>query len=295
MPEWDGKSKGNRLGYSIFLFLLRTGGLEPAYFLLKFVRIYYVLFVPKVTRPLKDLYVNKLHFSKSESRRLIKRNIYVFGQTIIDKLVVMSGLPNKFSVKHNGGEYLDQLVKEGKGGILVSAHLGNWELAGHLLKRLNTIVNIVMYDGEAVQIKAYLDKITGPKTFNIIYINDDMSHVYEMSAALVRNELICIHADRFLKGNRTIPIDFLGEKAHFPLGPFILASKLRAPVCFVFAFKKSNYQYDFWGFPPRIYEGRGISGAERMLQDYVVLLEDEVRMHPEQWFNYYDFWKAPEL
>lgn len=295
MPQWDGKSKGNKLGYAIFLQLLKNGGLKPAYFLLRFVRYYYILFVPKVTKPLMDLYVNKLNFTPKEAKSLIKKNIFIFGQTIIDKIAVMSGMSNKFTVDHNGGHYLDQLVAEGKGGILVSAHLGNWELAGHLLKRLNTVINIVMYDGEAAQIKDYIEKITGPKTFNIIYVTENMSHVYEMSAALARNEFVCIHADRYLKGNRTIATDFLGQKAYFPLGPFILASKLRAPVCFVFAFKRSNYHYDFWGFEPKTYEGRGTVGAELMLKDYVDLLEMEVKNNPEQWFNYYDFWAKPEV
>lgn len=294
MPQWNGKSKGNKLGYSIFLLILNKGGLKPAYFLLRFVRYYYIFFVPKVTKPLMDLYVNKLHFSTKKAKGLVKQNIYIFGQTIIDKIAVMSGMSNQFTVDHNGGEYLDQLVADGKGGILVSAHLGNWELAGHLLKRLNTVINIVMYDGEAAKVKEYIEKVTGPKTFNIIYVTENMSHVYEISAALARNEFVCIHADRYLKGNRIISTEFLGQKAYFPLGPFILASKLRAPVCFVFAFKASTYHYDFWGFPPKVYEGRGTTGAEIMLKDYVSLLEMEVKNHPEQWFNYFDFWTEPE-
>lgn len=293
MAEWDGKSKGNKLGYSIFIAILKKWGLKPAYLLLKFVRIYYLYFVPKVTKPLMQFYQNKLHYSKRESKKLVKKNIYVFGQTIIDRIAVMSGQSDQLTVTREGGEYITQLAQEGKGGILVSAHLGNWELAGHLLKRYNSVINIVMYDGEAAQIKEYLSKITGPKAFQIIYVKDDMSHIYEISAALVRNELICLHADRFLDGNRTIVKEFLGEDAHFPLGPFILASKLKAPVCFVFAFKEATYQYNFLGFEPKIYEGRGLTGAEKMLSDYVALLEDLVKKHPEQWFNYYDFWRKP--
>ena len=115
-----------------------------------------------------------------------------------------------------------------------------------------------------------------------------------MSAALRRNELICIHADRYVSGNRTIIHDFLGQEAHFPLGPFVLASKLRAPVCFVFALKKSNYVYHFYGNKPKKYEGRGMAGADEMLKDYVVLLEEKVKAYPEQWFNYFDFWAEPD-
>lgn len=294
MSTWDGQSKGNRLGYSIFILLLRWGGVAPAYLLLHFVARYYIWFVPKATRPLRELYTHRLHLDKKTSRRLIRRNILTFGQTIIDRIVVMSGIRHRFEVQRTGGHYLNELADGGQGGIIVSAHLGNYEMAGHLLQRLNSVINIVMYDGEAQQVKQYLDKVTGPKTFHIIFIKEDMSHIYEMSAALRRNELICIHADRYVQGNRTITHDFLGQQAHFPLGPFVLASKLKAPVCFVFALKESARQYHFYGYPPKIYEGRGLSGAEAMLKDYVALLEDKVKQYPEQWFNYFDFWAAPE-
>lgn len=294
MSTWDGQSKGNRLGYSIFIFLLRWGGITPAYLLLRFVVLYYIWFVPKATRPLKDLYLNRLHFDKKKAAGLVRKNILTFGQTIIDRIVVMSGMKHSFTVERTGGHYLNELADGGQGGILVSAHIGNYELAGHLLQRLNSVINIVMYDGEAAQIKQYLDKVTGPKTFNIIFIKEDMSHIYEMSAALRRNELICIHADRYVEGSRTIAHSFLGANAHFPLGPFVLASKLRAPVCFVFAVKKSKYQYHFYGYPPKTYEGRGTTGAEAMLKNYVHLLEEKVKQYPEQWFNYYNFWAEPE-
>jgi predicted LPLAT superfamily acyltransferase len=86
--------------------------------------------------------------------------------------------------------------------------------------------------------------------------------------------------------------DFLGENAVFPAGPFILASKLKAPVCFVFAFKETNFQYHFYAYPSRVYEGRGTSGMDKMLDDYVEILEQKIRQYPAQWFNYFDFWKA---
>ncbi|HAD34385.1 MAG TPA: lipid A biosynthesis acyltransferase, partial [Chitinophagaceae bacterium] len=98
-----------------------------------------------------------------------------------------------------GVHHLENMVKQDKGGLLVSAHLGNWEAAGHLLKRLNTRIHIVMYDGEHEKIKAYLDKVR-ERSFNVIVIKNDISHIYEINEAFKRNEFVCIHADRFVKG-----------------------------------------------------------------------------------------------
>ena len=75
----------------------------------------------------------------------VYRNYFWFGQTLIDKIVLMSGLPNKFSFNFDGEENLREMVAGGKGGMLISAHVGNWEIAGFLLKRLDARINIVMY------------------------------------------------------------------------------------------------------------------------------------------------------
>jgi predicted LPLAT superfamily acyltransferase len=294
MPDktsWEGRSRGTALGYRIFVWLLKLGGLKAAYGLLHFVTVYYRWFASGATQPLKVLY-QKLGYGSAEAKKLIQRNLIIFGQTLIDKIAVLSGNAKELSFTHEGVEHIEQLIKDGKGGLLVSAHLGNWEVAGHLLKRIEAPVNILMYEGEAEQIKAVMEQFDNKRSFNIISVKDDLSHIYELSAALNRNELVCVHADRFRPGNRTMEHDFLGEKAKFPAGPFILASKLKAPVCFVFAFKETNFHYHFYAFRSKVYEGRGTDGMERMLDDYVSLLEQKLRKYPAQWFNYFDFWKT---
>jgi predicted LPLAT superfamily acyltransferase len=231
-------------------------------------------------------------FSPARAGKLIKRNIIIFGQTMIDKIAILSGIDTGLTFTHEGIENIEKLVADGKGGILLSAHLGNWEVAGHLLKRIEAPINIVMYDGEAQQMKEYMDQFEKKRSFNVILIKEDLSHIYEISAALARNELICLHGDRFRPGQRTMQHSFLGEYANFPAGPFILASKLKAPVCFVFAFKETNFHYHFYAEPGKVYEGRGQQGMERMLDEYVATVEKKIAQYPEQWFNYYDFWKA---
>jgi len=295
MPDkhvWEGRSRGSAIGYSIFVWLLRLGGIRPAYALLHFVTLYYRFFASSATGPLEYLYNKRLGYDLSKTKKLIKKNLIIFGQTLIDKIAILSNIKTPFTFDNDGIDHIKELLAGGKGGILVSAHLGNWEVAGHLLKMVEAPVNILMYDGEAEQIKKYMEQFDQKRSFNIILVKDDLSHVYEISAALNRNELICLHADRFRPGNRLITHEFLEEEAHFPAGPFILASKLKAPVCFVFAFKESNFHYHFYAFPGKIYEGHGKQGMELMLDDYVQLLEEKLKQYPEQWFNYYDFWIA---
>ena len=238
MPRWQGKSKGNKLGYRIFVYVIKYMGVKPAYFLLRFVAGYYFLVSWSSSKHIYAYFRKRLKYGKLSSLLKIYSNYYVFGQTLLDKVIVMAGIDNKFTYNFDGEENLRDIVKGGRGGILLSGHVGNWEAAGHLLKRLNTRVNVVMFDGEHERIKQYLQEVTGGHNFNVIVIKNDISHVYAIGQALQRNELICLHADRFLEGNKTLALDFLGDKALFPLGPFQLAAGFKVPVSNVFAFKE---------------------------------------------------------
>jgi predicted LPLAT superfamily acyltransferase len=289
MPLWEGKSKGSPAGYRFFVWILKNFGVLPAYFILRFVALYYFLF-SKASREIYGVY-RKLGYGKLTSVFRVYQNHYLVGQSIIDKVVVMSGIPNKFSYNFDGENHLHEIIALKKGGVLLSAHIGNWDIAGYLLKRLNTRINILIFDGEEQQIKEYLTTITGPQSVNIISIKNDLSHIYEISEAFKNNELLCMHADRFLEGSRTVTNDFLGEKARFPMGPFVLASTFKVPVSYVFALKESNFHYHFFASEIKNY-GHLEKGSvvPQMLKDYTYEMEIKVKKYPGQWFNFYNFW-----
>ncbi len=291
MAEWEGKSKGNKTGYGIFITVLKKMGVLPAYILLLFVAAYYYLFSWKSSRAIWYYLRKRLSFSIPKSLASLYKNYYWFGQALIDRIVMMAGISNRFTFNFDGEHHLHEMVAAGKGGLLLSAHIGNWEIAGHLLKRLNTRINIVMFDGEHQQLKQYLENTTGQRNANIIVIRDNISHIYEIMEALNNNELVCMHSDRFLTGNKTLQANFLGKPAHFPLGPFTLATKLNVPVTFVFAMKESFFHYHFFATPGVVYRNEPSPSSEKVLEAFVSAMTEKVKSYPAQWYNYYDFWK----
>jgi len=291
MPSWQGKSKGTPFGYGIFVAVLNKFGVLPAYFLLRFVAFYYFLFSFRSSKQILR-YFRRLGYGRLTSLGKLYRNYYLFGQTLIDRVVLLSGMANRFSFDFDGEEHLQKMVDLKKGGLLLSAHIGNWEIAGHLLKRLNTRIHIVMFDGEQQKIKAYLDKVTGERQAHVIVIRNDFSHIYEISEALKNNELVCIHADRFLEGNKTLRANLLNEEALFPAGPFQLACAFRVPVSFVFAMKETNLHYHFFASDHTYCEAGSKDAARQvMLNEFVAGLEKKMKQYPDQWYNYYDFWQ----
>jgi predicted LPLAT superfamily acyltransferase len=293
MPQWQGKSKGTVLGYQIFVFVCKHLGVYPAYFILRFVAFYYFLFSWNSSGHTYRYFRRRFKYGRVSSLIKLYQNYYVFGQTLLDKFIIMAGIPQRFTFHHDGSENLVKMMKNGKGGILISGHVGNWEAAGHLLRGINVHVNVVMYDGEHQRIKDYLGKQTGGSNFNIILIKNDMSHVYAIGDALLRNELICLHADRFMKGNKTAAVNFLGEPALFPVGPFLLAASFKAPVSMVYAFKETSQHYHFFSSELilRKEEEPKDKFIERMMNTFVMDLEQKVKNYPLQWFNYYNFWE----
>jgi predicted LPLAT superfamily acyltransferase len=221
---------------------------------------------------------------------MLYKNYYTLGQTLIDKVALLAGVKTNFTYNFDGKQHLHEIVRLQKGGLLLSAHVGNWEAAGQMLEHLNTKINIVMYDGEDENIKNYINEVTGERSFKIIFIKDDISHIFQIQKALSANEIVCIHADRYLPGAKTITANFFGEDAQFPYGPFLLALKLHVPVVHVFAFKETAKHYHFYSTDLHYYSASDNHAPETILNDFVANLQNKVKLYPAQWFNYYDFY-----
>ncbi len=284
MSEWKGKTRGGIQGYKIFVFLIKNFGLNTAYLILVFVSAYFVLFAPKATKSIYN-YLRKIHkFNRFKAGIGVFKTFYVFGQTLIDKVAIGSGQKSKFKYKFNGRENLASLTSQG--GIILSAHLGNWEVAGFLLGDINSNTNILMYQAEHEKIKSFLEAVMTEYEMKVIAIKDDLSHIFKLSNVLRDREVVCIHGDRFLDGSRVVKRNFLGHNASFPLGPFRIACSLKAPTTMAYAFREKNKTYQLSASP--ILDPT--KDPEELLDKYVELLELKMKKYPYQWFNFYDFW-----
>jgi Kdo2-lipid IVA lauroyltransferase/acyltransferase len=109
----------------------------------------------------------------------------------------------------------------------------------------------------------------------------------QLVAALRRGEVVAVQGDRALgtRGDALVP--FFGRPAPFPLGPFILARALRVPLAPAFCMMGPDYRYAVTMPEPLTVRA---GGEEDALRAWVALLEETVRLHPTQWFNFFDIW-----
>lgn len=292
--SWSGEGKGTALGHKILIAIVRTVGPFPAYFSLIWVIIFYLFKDKNGKNGLKEFYL-QLNNKKPSLIKLFS-NYYSFGMTLIDKVVFLVKKRGYFKFKYYNEDYIEKALEEEKGAILLSAHIGNWDIAGNLLQnRLKTTINAVMVDNEKEEIKEAVQKVNERRDFNIIPLKTDSPDtIIAIRQALSKNELVCLHGDRTID-DKGIKLPFLGKEALFPDGAFQIAALTEAPIIPVFIIKESFRTYTFKAYD--ILKFNNISRNERKaaiekgVRDFIKILEHIVRKRPDQWFNFYSFWK----
>ncbi|MCU4173569.1 hypothetical protein [Carboxylicivirga sp. N1Y90] len=292
MSKWTGKSKGSPLGYRIFIAVLKID-IRLAYFLLYPVTLFYLIVSNK--KSISYFYSKRLGYGSYKTISSIYRNYLFLGKVLIDKIAILSGQKEQYTFEFEGEEFLHALVENKQGGLLLGAHMGNWEVAGELLERVDSVINILMVDVENQNLKEVLNEAISEKKVNIIPIKDDMSHLFAVIEAFKNKELVAMHGDRFVEDAPYIELVFIGAKAKFPIGPMLLASKYSVPVSFVFTLKESNTHYHFYATEGKVYPSfrkpdLKKEANKQMLNEYVQHLETMVKKYPLQWFNYHRFW-----
>jgi len=249
---------------------------------------YFCLFSRKNVRGLYYYFNKRLHYNWLKSSISIYKTYFVFGQTLIDKIAISAGLRSDYSYEFDGEELIKEVLALKKGGILISAHVGNFELAQFFFKErlTNAEISIVITDQDHQHIKDYLGQYLKRDHMQFIIVKDDLSHIFEINAALSKNKIICIAGDRYLENTKCMETKLLGKKAKFPLGPFHLGTHLDVPVLFVCVMREPKKHYHLYARRVKV----KYKDAQNLLEKYTNNLERLVKRYPLQWFNFYDFW-----
>lgn len=185
-----------------------------------------------------------------------------------------------------GPEHLDGLTG---GAVLLSAHVGSWELAGRLLAQQRPRPTHVVVEGSEAPALARWVRRDGeglrfvPRTRPTLGL--------ELVAALRRGDVVALHGDRALGSLGDVAVPFFGAAAPFPTGPFRLARAAGVPVVPAYCVLDPGdpaRRYRVIVKPPIPVPPGGEPDA---LGAWVAGLEDVVRAHPTQWFNFFDIWR----
>ena len=290
------KTRGNKFGFWFFRVLIKTLGIRSAYAFLHMVALYYLLFDRAAV--IKSMPYIKRRFPNSSKHKIYLHIYRLFvsqGKQLIDRYVYLSN-PDffEFTLKENVDIY-NIIKNKDKGFIILTSHFGNWQIGLAGLKYLaSRQLNILMRSENNDSVKNTFRFQDKSVNFNIISPDQDFGGVLEITKALQLGEVVSIMGDRTY-GSKSICVDFLGDKADFPITAYQLAATVKCPVIFLHVIKKTTRQYSIHiekVLHPELKSSENKqAGLKKWAGTYVEELEKLASEYPYQCFIFEDIWK----
>lgn len=272
------------------VFIMKVVDRRFIYCIMALVVPFYMLFGHKGYLAIYRFYRLRFGMGPAKAFLNVYKSHFMFGKVIVDRYAAYAG--KKFNYNLIGNEHYLTLAHGDSGFIQVSSHIGNFEMAGYGLTSADKRMYGLYYGGESQVMIDFRRKILARHNISLIAVDGTMSHLFEMNAVLDRGEIITMTGDRVFGSGKSVQVDFLGKSAEFPLGPFALAVQKNVPVLAIFVMKESVSGYTV--YINSVEPDTTLKSRERMAamaRNFAMLLEDMVRKYPDQWFNFYDFWK----
>ena len=289
MNNWPGTTYGNEWMHKWLIRLLRYIDTRVLYI---FVAVF-VIPVCLMLNPSRGIayrfFRRRMGYGRMKSAWKTYVNHCLFGHVVIDKFAMYAG--KRFNIEIDNNDLFLDLATQREGFVQLSAHIGNYEIAGYSLVAESKRMNALVFAGEKASVMKNRDKMFADTNISMIAIQKDMSHLFEIDNALTNGEIVSMPADRINGSHKFIEHDFIGAKARFPLGPFSVATMRSLNVLAVNVMKTSLKSYKIY-VTPLIYD-KEASRQEQISQlseAYVAELEKRVREYPTQWYNYFEFW-----
>ena len=195
-----------------------------------------------------------------------------------------------------GLERLDQVLEEKTGAILLMSHMGNWEVAAHLLKRNFPDMRLLLYMGakHKEQIEGIQKKSLCRNGVRVIAADAQGGSPFDAVEGIHfinSGGLVSLTGDLiWKKDQRSVPVKFLGRGALLPEAPYLFALLSGAPIFIFFAFRTGTKTYHFTLSEPVFVKapsrGERSEAIGQAAQRYADILEDTVRHNPFQWYHF---------
>ena len=298
--EWKLRpERSNMFWLRVMTWISLTLGRGPSRIVLYGIAAYFLAFAPQARNMSRNYLrrVLKLRSSAEVGWRHLFRHFLSFASAIHDRVYLVNDRFELFDIRVHNNTLIDDIVATGQGVFLIGAHMGSFEVLRAIGRRQPGLrVAMVMYEENARKINAALSAINPKARHDIVALGhiDSMIQVHEL---LARGTVVGMLGDRSLGNDDTRDVDFLGDPAELPLGPFRMAAIMKRPVLFMTGLYRGGKRYDihfemladFSALPPR---GRTLAVAAAMAR-YALLLERYCTSAPYNWFNFFDFWQAP--
>jgi predicted LPLAT superfamily acyltransferase len=294
--QWTSRSVGSDLQHNIFYALIKIGGRRAAYGLLSCVALYYALFRSDI-RKKAGFYITR----RFKDEGFFKNLIYCYrmyenlGKALIDRATIGIKGPQSMAIIFSDQKKIMDLISEGKGVILLTAHVGCWQATMERLRMFNAPVSLLLHHEEGDVDRHFFEHTGAANPFRVIDPLGYMGGVLEMVEVLKKGELLSIMGDRIFGSDKnTVIVDFLGGKIRLPFSAFKLASATGAPVAVFFSHKSGPDSHELIldrviRVPSQI--GRKEDALRPYVAEFAQALESYTERYPYQFFNFFNMWE----
>jgi lauroyl/myristoyl acyltransferase len=220
---------------------------------------------------------------------ICRENYDRFLRTLSDYFYCSLASPEKIRRlvdEWRGFENIVAARKRGKGGILITGHIGNWELGGILLALEGVPLTVITAEEPASGLTQWREAYRSRLGIKTIPVGADPFSFVGIIGALRRNEFIAMLVDRPY-GGASVPVRFFGAETCFSSAATLLWQHTGADVIPAFVLQKPGGRYVSLLAPAVPMDADGAANAQRI----ATVFESIVRRNPEQWFNYVPLWK----
>ena len=241
-----------------------------------------------VTENLKVIFPDKSDCEIARIRQELFRN---FAKYLVDffRFKKLDAEYLKKNIRLKNLNYIDESLSKGKGALLVTAHLGNWELGGVVISILGYPFLTVALPHKSKMVNGFFNAQRESKGMRVLPLGNAAKGCLK---GLRKNEVLALVGDREFAGKGML-VDFFGKPTVFPVGPAALALQAKIKIIPGFMLRNPDDSFDLIMSEPLDFtpSGDNQKDLKELITRYKSMFEDYIRFYPEQWYMFRRFWK----
>jgi lauroyl/myristoyl acyltransferase len=191
-----------------------------------------------------------------------------------------------------GRSNIAKALEQGKGAIILTGHIGNWEVGGIALGQAGGETHMVYMPDRFAAFEQARRKARDLKKVSGLPMGSSFDTSLRVIRLLAENKIITMKGDRSLNGEG-ITIPLFGRDTVFPKGPFLVSYISRAPILPAFVVLNRDEKYVPIVDDPIYVERTGSreNDIRTLALRMARVIEKYIRRYPDQWYMFYPFWK----
>ena len=294
---WTGQDR-NKTGVAIMHYLMQKIGIQFAYFIINFVAFYYYVILFRARKSIVQYWkIISPEIGYFARQKKVYQQFLVFSKTLIDRAYQREMMTEKFEYELDASalDFAKSFEGKSKGAVIIASHIGGWELAMSFFASRKNLKKMVFVMHGLEQQSQHHSIQTNDSRAQIVYYNTQQHTVMKLKQQLAEGQFVGLMGDRPVTKNFEQKL-FFGKLAQFDTAGLRIALACEAEVRFIFSFKTGLFKYKIFAIKGLV--NPSLSQQEKidsLLAQYIQSLEQLLRLHPNQWFNFFPFWSTPPV